>query len=212
MTAKKLFFVLLALTVLSIAGSGGIIVLGQGKLKEANARASIAASDADLADQQKSIRQELLEKVSDLQNIKGLAASFLPDTKNQDVLLAELYTIAKQNNIKISAITFDGATVAVGTNNPTQTQTLKEIKGVLVLPFSVRVTQEMSYKQLLGFLESFEKNRRKMQITSIGINSKPNDPTLLTLQEMKIEVYVKGGASEPTKTQTPGSTSPTPSR
>ncbi len=192
MTAKRLYFALIAACVLMLAGIGAGIYYGDQLLAKQAQRIATARAEEELIDQQKKVKTDLEAKIAELAEVEHIAEKFLPEQKNQDILTAEFADIAKRNNIIIQQISYDQS--AGSPSQYTQTQALKDLKNVSVLPFSV-LTEPVTFEELMNFLKDIENNRRKMQIVNIGVmpitEPGPNHGKL-NISEMRLEVYVKG--------------------
>ncbi len=171
-----------------LIGIGALAYFGNSFLSKEAARIADARADEELVDERIALKNDLEKTISDYAELKVLATKFLPDSKNQDDLLAEFYTIAARNNIEISGLSFTASGGKVG--GLSQTTALKDAKNVLVFPFSV-TNYSASFNQLIAFMEDLETNRRKLQITQIQLQ--PDDKTgLINVPSMSIESYIKG--------------------
>lgn len=210
MTSKKLFNLLLATCFMLLGVLGGGLYYGDQLLAKQATRIATARADDELVDRKKIIKQSLESKINELSQVNELANKFLPDSKNQDTLLAEFYTIAKNNGVIVTSISFDGGT-GTGTNAPSstsQTKPLQNTKNVLYISFNVQA-KAVTYDQLLNFLKAIETNRRKLQVINIGVTPKtdPKDADYgkLSIDELKVEAYLKDTnetTSESTNTTT----------
>ena len=190
MTPKRLFYGLCAVCSLIILGIGAMVYLGNAFLSKEAARIADARADEELVDKRIALKNDLEKTIDDYTELKTLATKFLPDSKNQDDLIAEFYTIADKSNIMVSGLSFTASGTKVG--GQSQTTPLKDAKNVLVFPFTV-TNYSASFTQLINFLENLENNRRKLQITQIQLQ--PDDKTgLINVPSMSIESYIKGAA------------------
>lgn len=188
MTPKRLFYLLCAICVSLFIGIGAVVFFGNQILSKEASKIADARADESLIEQRKALKKDLEKTISEYAELKTLATKFLPDSKNQDDLVAEFYKIASDNDIEISGLTFTASGDKLG--NASQTTALKDAKGVLVFPFTV-TNYDASFTQLISFMQALENNRRKLQITQIQLQ--PDGKTgLISVPSMAVESYIKG--------------------
>lgn len=188
MTPKRLFLALCILCGLLFAGTAAAVYFGNKILSGEANKIAIARADDELIDKRKALKSDLKKTITDYAELKTLASKFLPDSKNQDDLVAEFYKIANDNNIDISGLTFTASGEKIGSSS--QTTPLKDAKNVLVFPFTV-TNYTASFNQLIAFMQDLENNRRKLQITQIQLQ--PDEETgEISVPSMAIESYIKG--------------------
>ena len=192
MTSKKFFYTLIGFFVLLIGLGVGTLYFGNSLLSKESKRISEAKANEEILEQKKRVKAQLEKRIKEIDDIKKLAEKFLPDTKNQEELIAEFYAIANKYHIPISGISFNDSGLSVG--GQSQTSTNKDLKGVLVFPFKVSGFQT-DFTTLINFMNEVENNRRRMQITSIDLQPSSG---LINVGSLSIEAYLRG--SVPTKT------------
>jgi len=146
-----------------------------------------------------SLRQEnkdLLDRVAaantvasledEIEQAEALTASFLPTTKKQSELIAEIEAVAN-GVMTLSGINFDAT--AAEPNALTQTTSSVVVSGVLEFPFDVNGSVE-NYEDLIVFLQSFEANRRKFQISNINITPEGDEGE--SLERSRFLVTING--------------------
>jgi hypothetical protein len=188
MTPKRLFYALSALCALLFIGIGAVVYFGNSFLSKEAAKIADARADDELIEQRKALKNDLAKTIDDYADLKTLATKFLPDSKNQDDLIAEFYKIASDNDIDISGLSFTASGAKISSSS--QTTPLKDAKNVLVFPFNV-TNFTADFDQLISFMQDLENNRRKLQITQIQLQ--PDDKTgLISVPSMSVESYIKG--------------------
>lgn len=163
-------------------------------------------ADIDLVQEKKAETAKLQKKIDTLADVKDLALKVLPKDKDQASLLAQIYDIAKGFNISLSDISFSSS--SKGPSSTSQTEELKDAKSVRVYPLTTGI-ECVSYPTFLSFLERLEVNRRKAQISSLSIqpivnkagevSTCPNGN--ISVNDLRIEVYLKNETASPTTTQ-----------
>lgn len=170
MTPKKMFFILLGglLVVLSLSATGFYLTRKQLKQKAANL--SVLKADVDAVDDSIEEAKKVLAQYEDLEFIDEIALAVLPPDKVQSNLISEIYTLANEAGVTIRALSFTSPE-GTPTTDPSLTQTIKleGAPGVYSLPTTVTY-ESSSYNRLVNFLKKLETNRRKLQISRLGIS------------------------------------------
>lgn len=174
MTPKRMFFVILIVLILGVAGSGLVYIKAENTLEEKAIEISKLNANVDVEQTRIDRAVAATSRLEELAFIQEIADEILPPTKVQSDIVGEIDAIGRINGISITGINF----TATGTNiaNPdlTQTRPIKEIPGINALPVTITI-QDATYEQLLAFLTSIEQNQRKMQADNIAITPKLND-------------------------------------
>jgi Tfp pilus assembly protein PilO len=182
-----MFFVLLIGLVLFIGISAAGFYLTRQQLKQKAANLSTLKADVDAVDDSITDAKNVISQYEELSFIDDIASDVLPPNKVQSDLVEEIYTLANEAGITIRTINFvsPGGTP---TTDPSLTQTvqLEGIPGVYSLPTSVSY-EASNYNQFVNFLEKLEENRRKLQISRLGIN-----PVRETIQGGGNSTFVSG--------------------
>ena len=110
--------------------------------------------------------QSIADQESDILSAEALIKAFLPETKEQSELVAELEQLSA-NRLTINSISFDQTQDIPG--ETTQTQRSESIVGALEFPFTVSGSTD-SFQDMIFYLQSLELNRRKFQLVGIDIN------------------------------------------
>lgn len=201
MTAKKVFFILIAGTVLAVGAFIGTVSMGKNLIvKEGNRLKGLKLEDAVLDRQATTLTQAKrdIEEYSDLETI---AKSVVPQDKDQAKTVLELVTIAGETGIELSGITFPaselgqvttGKKSAATDSKLTQLTPLSSPKGVYSMEITLTTDPEspVRYDQLIGFLERLEKNRRTSQVSEIQITPDPDNRNLLSFN-LTVISYIK---------------------
>jgi hypothetical protein len=196
MNAKRFFYTLIALHFLLVIAIGGAVYLGDKLLAKQSQKIAQAKAEDELIEQKKRVKKQLEKKITEIGELKTLAEKFLPDTKNQEELVAEFYSISKQYGIDISGLTFNDSGASISSTS--QTAPLKDAKGVLVFPFKTS-NFTTNFSTLLTFMQALENNRRKIQITNIDLQPTINGQIIVG--SMSMESYIRGTAPAPATTK-----------
>lgn len=189
MQAKKFFFILIALLVLSIGGIIGAYKWGSSQLQAKASVISDLHADKDIS-QEKIIKlQKASQDTEKVDELNKLLDRLLPKKKEQETLIADIiYTATSQAGIpasKVTSFTFSGSTDPDSLSGTTISES---VKGVYDYPFSLQI-REISYPTLIKLLGEIETNGRLVQIDNIQI-SPADDPSELTVA-ISAKAYVK---------------------
>jgi len=187
MTAKRLYFVLLASMGLLVIGAGAMVYLGYNFMsKSSDSLVNAKLENIAIEEQEINYAQARkdLEKYEDL---GVLLRDVLPKEKDQALAVRELYKIGDETNISVDSIQFPasslgqkpatttGGTTPTTTTSSTVTQA-KAVEGLSgVLGIDVELTLKpksgtsIPYDNMIQFLQKVELNRRSMQVKKITV-------------------------------------------
>lgn len=187
-TPKKAFYGMLTILLLTIGGTGFGIYQATGMLKEKATHVSKLKATNDARDVELQQAWQAKQRAEELQSVEELTADFLPESKQQSELVAEILQLAQESGLSFTGISFNASSDPTALSSQTETATAGT--GVLAFPFSLPL-ESPSYNQIIDFLERTEQNRRKMQINSIVITppAEAGDPYTINLE---MTVYVRG--------------------
>jgi len=184
MKAKQLYFALVTLTILLLAGFLGV---GYGADKIMSSRAAelskLRADSATLDELQLSITKDKQDIVK-YTELNEIAKAIVPQDKDQSATVREIVSLAAQSGItKLTSITFPTSTLGVtgaASANPdlTQLTPVKDISGVYELQIIVTqsATDSVPYSQFVNFLSKLEQNRRTALVNGITITPDTSNP------------------------------------
>lgn len=217
--AKRLYFVLAAVIVLLlvglVAGAYGVNNLLTGR---ANKLTSLKAKSLALNQEQLSLvaaKKELRTYAS----LEKITQSVVPEDKDQAQTVRQIVDIAAANNVSLGTINFPSSTLGTGSAlgsaggstgtavstapaapiNPnsstvklSQLVPVKNIPGVYDLLISIQAdpNKPVKYTALINFLSALEHNRRTAQISTISLQPKTDNPSLLSFN-LTLNEYVK---------------------
>lgn len=193
MNAKRLSIVLTALLVLQAGGAIALTIYANTWLtSKADTIVSLKLDTALLVEKQ-NVNLKSARDLEKYESTRILLEKIVPKSKDQAKTIGELQTIAAEVGVTINTMTFPaselGATTtktvvgstpaaaAVNTSAVSQAKPVANIPGVLGIVVSLSQIDRkvgeagdgVTYKQLLGFLEAIEKNRRTMQIKTLQV-------------------------------------------
>jgi hypothetical protein len=186
MKAKQLYFVLIGLCCLAFLAIFGVAfgankILGQQATKLSNLRALNTAAQ----NEQTSLLQDKADIIK-YGNLNTIAASIVPQDKDQAQAVRQIVNIAAANGIKLTSITFPTSTLgATSSGSPkpglTQLEPVNGISGVYNLQITITLapqdqTPTVPYSSFLNFLSGLEQNRRTAEVTSVNITPDPKNP------------------------------------
>jgi hypothetical protein len=198
-SSKRLYYILLSLISLLILGLvGGAyaadkLLIGESR-KLVDSRLQTAVLDTE--QQQLSKAKQDITKYHDL---AAIAASVVPQDKDQAQTIRQIVDIAKAHSVAISSITFPTSTLGLALGKPassnlnlSQLTPVKGISGVYDLQLTVLSDSNnpVPYSQFVGFLAALEHNRRTALIS--GITLQPNDKDRSKLAfTLTLDEYIK---------------------
>lgn len=170
MSPKQMFFIILAVLGLLLAGGGLVYHRTRGQLSQKSDSLGELKADIDAIDDSIEDVKNVLAQYDDLAFINEIASDVLPPSKVQSDLVGQLYTLANESGVLIRTLNFvspEGTPTAEP--NLTQTKPLEGVGGVFVLPINLSY-ETGSYSNFVQFLKKIEANRRKLQISRLGVN------------------------------------------
>lgn len=211
MSAKKVYFAMLALIFLlsglTIAG----MVVGNSMLKKKAAElVELKLQDRLIEEQQVALIQANKD-IEKYQELEAISRAIVPQDKDQARTVREIVSLAEQSRIKINSISFPQSNLGTtqsstpatgangGTGTPPRVQTspvtqavpVEGIKGLYQLGVTIDVDQVApTYNQLIDFLRRLEQNRRTAQVTSISINPVGENRNFVEFQII-MNVFIK---------------------
>lgn len=137
--------------------------------------------------------------------LNNIAASVVPQEKDQALAIREIVSFASHANIALSSITFLASNLGgtgIGTSTgtgaskvtlaPSQLTPAKGLKGIYILPITVQsdVTKPISYDQLSTFLGALELNRHTAEVSQLTITPSDSSGQHLSFN-LIINIYIK---------------------
>lgn len=198
MTSKRLYYILLSTLLILIIGIGVSVYFGNKIMQDKANELKIIDLEDKVTTKKLSLLQNAKKELNDNKDLQATIDEALPKTKNQAEVVAELYQMAAQSNIKISSITFPSSTLgdkkastgsastdgssaqsSTASNTPTsnststQTKPVPSVSGVnsvdVALTFAPTSGESIPYNNMLEFLSLVEQNRRTMLINTLQI-------------------------------------------
>lgn len=199
MTSKKMFYTLLATTLLLAAALLGSAFAADAILTTKTAELSkLKARDQVLDD----LQVALVRNKSDIRRyseLNTIAKAIVPQDKDQTQTVREIVKIARESGVpRLTSVTFPASTLGatggsrVATGGITQVTPIKGMAGVYVLPITVTNSQNdlVSYDRFIAFLAGLERNRRTAQVTTITITPDTANPNRIAFS-LIVNEYIK---------------------
>lgn len=166
-----------------------------------------------LLDEQQAALTQANQDIKEYEELEQAAKSVVPQDKDQARAVREIIAIAKEVGVPISTISFSSSNLGVQPVQPktnegdggsttttpaapaiTQAKPVEGVTGVYALEMIITPDSEanISYYQLLDFLEKLESNRRTAQVTSVKVTpvtSDANNPYITFT--LNINIFVK---------------------
>lgn len=186
MTAKKAYFIFLALLASILLGIGAIVYFSRAFLTN-NANELVAKKlELETVD-----RTELVYRTNKLlyeknKDTADLLATIIPAEKDQARAVRDITQIATAYDLSLRSVNFPGSDLNSAKKTATnetaakasvsQAKPVAGLNGVLGMEVSlelthINVSNSISTNQVLGFLERIENNRRNIRVTSINFGT-----------------------------------------
>lgn len=190
MTAKKFFYLLIGMIVLASAGIAGSFYWGNSQLEAEAAKISDLVADRDIQ-QEKIIRlKQAKQDTETLDDVVVLLDRLLPETKQQERLLADvIYTATAEAGIPFSQVRSFSFSGSSEPDNLSGTVASKANPGVFEYPFSLQI-ENITYETLLELLKQIETNGRIVQVDNIQISPDISNPNVLGVN-LSAKAYVR---------------------
>jgi hypothetical protein len=209
-----MFFLLVALTVLSMAGLiGGAYGINGLLAKQAKTLADLKSQAQTLSQQQQGLTKAK-QDVAKYAPLEKITEQIVPQDKDQAEAVREIVNIAANAGVSLSSISFPasslgatgtgstGAAPAAGSTSPqaaaSAKPTLSQLTAVPNIPgvYQLQITlqndsdTEVSYNQFYNFLSGLENNRRTAEVSNIIIQPDSKNRNLLTFT-LTLSEYIK---------------------
>ncbi len=191
MSAKRFFYIMAGLVLLTVFSILGSFYVGKNKLQAESTTMSDLLADRDIT-QEKIIRLEKVQKDStQIGSINILLDRLVPDKKEQEKLVTDIiFTATSEVGIpfsQVSSFSFSGG--GAEPNDLSGTVVSKENPGVYEYPFSLQINT-ISYDTLLKLLTEIETNSRIVQVDTVQITPDSSNPSVLSVS-LTMKAYIK---------------------
>lgn len=209
MTSKRVFYGMLALLAVLVAGIIGSAYLGNSKLQSQADKLVALKLKSQVLDTEKTSLTKAKADIAKYQPLATIAKSVVPQDKDQAEAIREIVKIAADSGITPSSITFPASTLGASSVAPlpvagaapapkadtsalSQLTPVKGLAGVFVLPITITQDAAMPvpYSQFIDFLARLEQNRRTAQVSSIVLQPTARDRNLLSFTII-VDEYIK---------------------
>lgn len=212
MNAKRMYFVLIGLLVLSLLGLiGGAYALNGLLGKQAIKLADLKQETTTLNSQRVGLKKAK-QDIATYSSLSQMTSQIVPQDKDQAQTVREIVNIASRAGVTLTNIDFPASTLgstvapavpaAGGTSTPqaaisakpttSQLVAVPNLPGVYQLQIVVQnnVDTEVTYPQFYNFLSGLEVNRRTALVSAITITPDPNDRSVLIFS-LTLNEYIK---------------------
>jgi len=211
MNAKRTYFLLIGLLILSLLGLlGGAYMLNGLLGKQANKLATLKGQTQTLSQQQVSLKKAK-QDVATYSDLNKITQQIVPQDKDQAEAVQEIVNIADNAGVQLTTITFPASTLGAtgpattgttGTSTPSAALSAKpalsqliavpNIPGVYQLQITIQndADTEVTYNQFYNFLSGLEHNRRTAEVSSIVIQPDASNRNVLTFT-LTLNEYIK---------------------
>lgn len=184
MNSKKMFFAMLAICILLSLSAIGILLMGDSILKGQSKKLLDLKLENKLLEEQQASLTQADKDIQKYEDLEQIAKAVVPQDKDQARAVREIVRIASETGISINSISFpasnlggtgstnsSSATAAASQPVVSQAVPVQGVSGVYSLEMVITPDseQDITYYQLLEFLERLENNRRTAQVTSVKV-------------------------------------------
>lgn len=213
MNSKKLYFVMIGLVALMVAGllAGAY---GASSILTAQSKGLTEARSKSLAlDQQQTQLSTAKASIKKYQEISAIASSIVPQDKDQAQTVREIVKIAAEQGINLGAITFPSSTLggaatssssasssatapkpsaSAGAGKLSQLTPVSGLTGVHILPITVQSdsSRPTDYNKFVSFMSALEHNRRTALVSAINLQPDAKDASKVGFT-LTIDEYIK---------------------
>lgn len=191
MNAKKLYYILVALIILSTLAIFGAYSWGKNQLEQSSITVSELIAERDAQQENIIILQKAETESEELAEVELLLDRLLPREKNQETLVLDIiYTATAESGIPLSSIASFAFSGGGDPDALSGTLPNKEVAGVLEYPFTLEL-KDITYDSLLKLLQEVETNGRIIQVSTVQISPDKTSAGLLTSVSLSMKAYVK---------------------
>jgi hypothetical protein len=202
MSSKRIFYVLIAVCVLLIAGMLFATYQGAALLQaKGDSLLELKLENEVLADKQ----LELVQARKDIQTyaeLESIAKSIVPQEKDQARTIREIVAIADESGVPLSTIQFPESALGVVQkkssskksvdSTTSQLTAVEGTKGLYAMQITVTSNPDepVKYSQMLDMLRRLEQNRRTAHVTNLSITPSETDRNAVTFT-LTVTVFIK---------------------
>lgn len=201
MSPKRVFFILLGVSLVLAAAFVGVITYGKNLIVAEGETLKEVRLESAVLDKQSEALNQAKRDIAEYEDLEKIAKTVVPQDKDQARTVLELVALARQSSITVTGVSFpDSALGESGTRGKktsastdlTQLTPLDSPKGVYSMAIRIDTdpAQPVSYQQLIGFLERLENNRRTAQVSNIQITPDTENRSVLSFN-LTLTSYVK---------------------
>lgn len=196
MNSKRFYYVLVGALALLLILSAASVYYGHKSLVTRNNTLSQLKARAEVLEDQERSLVLAKKDIEEYQGLRDVAKSIVPQEKDQARTVRELVAIADSLAIDISNISFPSSNLGEDGKKPSKTGGVSQVEpvdgipGLFELNVDITASSEVTFDNLVNFLERLENNRRTSTISSITISPSGNDSSLLSFG-LTVKVFIK---------------------
>lgn len=187
MNAKQLYFSLIGLCIVLVAGIAGSVYLGLNMLDEQSDQLKQAEIEREVIEIQELSLLRAFNEIEEFSELEAVARRIIPQEKDQARTVREIISIAQQSGANISSFSFPSSDLGDDADIISQARPVAGMPGLFELEITIQDTNGTGFNQFIAFLEGLEQNRRTSQVKSVIIDP---DPDIRDLVEFSINLSV----------------------
>lgn len=195
----KLYIGLVAACVLLLFGAIGITQLGGNMLEQQGKDLGIAKVENAAANNRQDNLTRAQANIAKYENLYTIARGILPQEKDQARTVREIVSLAGQNGITLSQLSFPSSSLgntkrgsASTSVDQTQLTPVKGSNGLYVMPITIASGSgnAVPYSQAMNFLRALQGNRLTANIQSVDANPSTENRNLISFS-IVLNIYVR---------------------
>jgi len=198
LTAKRLWFVLIAAVALCVMVLVACVYFATGVLKEKSKDVHDARLESAVLDREQTALTRAKADIAKYSELGQIAKSIVPQDKDQAKTVREIVNLAVRHHVKLGAITFPSSSLGSSTRpgvkgtTDAQLQPVVGLRGIYSLSIAIKSDSAASpsYGDFLDFLNALEQNRRTALVSAITITPDAKDAGKLQFA-LTIDEYIK---------------------
>jgi hypothetical protein len=216
MTSKRLYFIMIAVVCLLVAGFLGGAYGADKLLSRQSQKVLTARSKSASLEQKQTQLTRAKTSITKYKAVGDIAKTIVPQDKDQAQAVREIVNLAAANGVSLGTITFPNSTLgsaaatsgsagsssgsksASGSSSSSSAAKLSQLKaasginGVYIMQITVQsdTAKPIAYGQFIDFLAAMERNRRTALVSSLNVQPQQDDPSQVSFV-LTVDEYIK---------------------
>jgi len=192
LSAKKLYIVMVALSAVALLVLFGAAYMANSFLKSKSEDVRKAVIETRALERQRGDLQSAGEDVKKYKELSEVAASIVPQDKDQTATVREIVNLAAANNIALASVTFPSSSLGGAGGVDAQLTTVPGLEGTYTLSINLANSSNdpTHYDDFIRFLQALEQNRRTALVRGFTLTPSSEDTSLVNFT-LTLDEYIK---------------------